>query len=108
MSTNTGPPIATKITLMYEEDDDSWTAREENRGVTVRAATRDAALQALDEAIADRDSVDRSSREIDPEDPFFSAPTYSSGRTDVSRNVDDHLAEATSRDKLGTNDKPDR
>ncbi len=38
-------------------------------------------------------------RPADPEladDPFLTAPTYASGRSDVSANVDEALAEATS------------
>ncbi len=99
MSTNTHGPTVTDISLTYDEEADQWRARDEARGVTVRAATREEALDALDEAVANASETDRDI-EIDSDDPFFTAPTFSSGRSDVSRNVDEYLAEDTGRDKL--------
>lgn len=103
MTSNTGVPTATEITLTYDEDGDYWLARDETRGVTAQAAARGAALEALDEAVANA-TPDDIHVEIDPEDPFFSAPTFSSDRSDVSRHVDEYLAEDTYRDKVTLDD----
>lgn len=101
MSTNTGGPTATDISLTYDEEADQWHARDETRGVTVRANTREAALDALDEAVANKDET-APDVEVDSDDPFFTPPTFSSGRSDVSQNVDEYLAEDTYRDKLSS------
>jgi acid phosphatase class B len=103
MSMNTGSPTATDISLTYDEEGDQWRARDETRGVTVRASTRAAALDALDAAVANDGETDPHI-EVDTDDPFFTAPTFSSGQPDVSRNVDEYLAEDTYRDKLGSDE----
>lgn len=105
MSTDTGKPVATEITLTYEDDGDYWIARDEHSDVTAEGATRQAALEALDEAVGSETAI---VPEVDPSDPFFSAPVFSSGRSDVSRTVDDHLADSTYRDKLAGDDSRDR
>jgi hypothetical protein len=97
MSTNTGGLTATDISLTYDETADQWRARDETRGVTVRASTREAALDALDEVVASEDKTDPD-MEVGADDPFFTAPTFSSGRSDISRNLDEYLAEDTSLD----------
>jgi len=58
MSMDTGDPTATDISLTCDEEADQWRARDETRGVTVRASTREAALDALDEAVADDGETD--------------------------------------------------
>ena len=103
MSMDTGDPTATDISLTYDEEADQWRARDETRDVTVRASTREAALDALDEAVADDGETDPDV-EVDADDPLFTTPTFSSGRSDVSRNVDEYLAEDTYRDKLGSDE----
>lgn len=96
MSTDTPP--TTKITLTYQ--DDHWVAEDVERGVSVEASTREDALAALDTAIERRRDQGEVS-EISPDDPFFSAPTFSSGQSDVSENVDKHLSDVTYRDSVG-------
>ena len=103
MRIDTGDPTATDISLTYDEEADQWRARDETRGVTVRANTREAALDSLDEAVANDGETDPDV-EVDADDPFFTLPTFSSGRSDVSLNVDEHLAEDTYRDKLGSDE----
>ncbi|MFB6168838.1 MAG: hypothetical protein ABEJ43_08325, partial [Haloferacaceae archaeon] len=93
------------ISLTYHEEADQWRARDEARGVTVRAATREEALDALDEAVANASGTD-CDVEVSSDDPFFTTPTFSSGRSDISRNIDEYLAEDTSRDKLGSDEGP--
>lgn len=105
MSTDTGSPTATNIKLTYDDDAEHWIARDEETGVTTRAPTRQAALEALDEAVADRTEGDTTEWEIDPDDPFFSAPAFSSGTSDVSENVDEYLAEGIYRDKVAPDDE---
>lgn len=100
---NTSGPTATDISLTYDEEADQWRARDETRGVTVRANTRQAALAALDEAVA-KEGKTVPDVEVNADDPFFTAPTFSSGQSDVSRNVDEYLAEDTYRDKLGSDE----
>jgi len=100
MSTDTPP--STKITLRYE--DDHWIAKDEQRDVFVEAPTREQALEALDVAVASHTGEGASDYEIDPDDPFFAAPTFSSGRSDVSENVDEYLADAIYRDKMDSDD----
>jgi acid phosphatase class B len=100
---DTGDPTATDISLVYDEAADQWCARDETRGVTVRASTREAALDALDEAVADDGGTDPDVG-VDADDPFFTAPTFSSGRSPVSLNVDEYLAENTYRDKLDSDE----
>ena len=109
MSTNTGSPATTRITLTYEEGTDDeggyWIARDDKRGVTVQASTREEALEALDEAVANRTGSAEHEWEISPDDPFFSAPTFSSGHSDVSENVDEYLTEDIYRDKVAPDDE---
>jgi hypothetical protein len=100
---DTGDPTATDSSLTYDEEADQWRARDETRGVAVRASTREAALDALEEAVADDGETDPNV-EVDADGPFFTAPTFSSGRSDVSRNVDEYLAEDTYQDKLGSDE----
>jgi hypothetical protein len=83
-------PSATYIMLSYE--DDHWVAEDVERGVSVEASTREGVLAALDSAIKSR-CEQRDIGEISPDDPFFSAPTFSSGRSDVSENVDEYLSD---------------
>lgn len=109
MSTNTDSPTTTKITLTDEDgadaEDGYWIARDDTRGVTVKAPTREEALEALDEAVANRTGSAKHEWEIEPDDPFFSAPTFSSGHADVSENVDEYLAEDIYRDKVAPDDE---
>ncbi|MFC6942699.1 hypothetical protein ACFQE8_22520 [Salinirubellus sp. GCM10025818] len=109
MSTNTGSPATTRITLTYEEgaddEDGYWIARDDKRGVTVQAPTREEALEALDEAVANRTGSAEHEWEIGSDDPFFSAPTFSSGQSDVSENVDEYLTEDLYRDKVASDDE---
>jgi len=67
----------------------------------VRARIWEAALNALDQAVAN-ESETGPDVEVDADNPFFTAPTFSSGQSDVSRNVDECLAEDTYRDTLGS------
>jgi hypothetical protein len=85
---DTGDPTATDSSLTYDEEADQWRARDETRGVTVQANTREPALDALDEAVADDGETDLAVG-VDAADPFVTAPTLSSGRSAVSRNVDE-------------------
>ena len=105
MRTNTDVPTATKITLTYDDDNDYWVARDEKRDLTVQAATREAVLEALDEAVATHRAEDENDVAIDSEDPFFSAQTFSSGRSDVSLNVNEHLTEGTYHDKVNSDEE---
>jgi predicted RNase H-like HicB family nuclease len=109
MSTNTDSPATTRITLTYEEgadaEDSYWIARDDKRGVTVQAPTREEALEALDEAVSNRTGAAEHEWEIDPDDPFFSAPTFSSGQSDVSESADEYLTEDLYRDKVAPDDE---
>lgn len=100
MSTDTPP--STKITLTFE--DDHWIATDEHHDVVVEAPTREQALEALDVAVAVRTGEDTTALEIDAADPFFAAPTFSSGGADTSENVDEHLADAIYREKVNPDD----
>lgn len=95
-------PPSTEITLTFE--DDHWIAKDEQRGVLVEAPTREQALKALDLAVASQTEEGAPDQEIDPDDPFFAAPTFASGKTDVSENVDEYLAEAIYQDTIDADD----
>jgi hypothetical protein len=68
MSIESDDPQPTKITLTYTGDD--WVARDEKTGSTGRGSSREAALDALDETLADS-SVDEPGA-IPANDPLFS------------------------------------
>lgn len=104
MSTGTGPPAITKITLTYDDDGDYWVATDEQTGVTAQAPTREMALAALDDAIANRTDGEEREGEIPPDDPFFTAPTFASGKSDISENVDAYLVASSDRT---SSDAPD-
>lgn len=103
MSTGTGAPATTKITLTYE--DDVWLATDEKTGVTAQAATREAALAALDEAVAAHTDHDESEIDLAPDDSFFAAATFSSGKSDISENVDSYLVAGSDRDTSAADDE---
>lgn len=105
MSIGTGPPPSTKITLMYDDEGDYWLATDETTGVTVQAPTRDQALDALDDALADRARDEAREVEIPPDDPFFTAPTFASGQADISEHVDAYLVAGSERDPRTADDE---
>lgn len=100
MSTDTEPP-STKISLRYDEKSEEWLARDDITGITARAPTREAALTALDEAIANH-AEKQSSQTIDADDPFFTAPSYNSGKNSIAKHADEYLAEDSYRDKISS------
>lgn len=102
MRTGTGGPAPTKITLTYEED--AWLATDETTGVTAQAATREAALAALDEAVATHTDQEASEVDLAPDDSFFVAATFSSGTSDISENVDTYLVSGSDRDMSAADD----
>jgi len=104
MSMDTGEPTTTEISLTDDEDAEQWLARDEARGVTARGKSREDALKALNDAVA-RSVESGHEFEISSEDPFFAAPTFSSGRSDISENVDEHLSGAVYQDKLGSGEE---
>lgn len=77
-------PPSRRIRLAYH--DGSWSATDEDAGVSVEADSREAALAALDSILSKKSSMET--------DPIFTAPTLSSDRTDVSENVDEYLSRA--------------
>jgi hypothetical protein len=96
MSTNSDRPTTKRITLLYDDDENQWLARDETRKVTARSSTREGALEALDNAIV-RATTEDDEVVVDSDDPFFSAPSFSSGQSDVSQNVDEYLTGGRSR-----------
>ncbi len=96
MSTNSDRPTAKRITLLYDDDEGQWLARDETRKVTARSSTREDALEALDKAVV-RATTEGHEIVVDSDDPFFSAPSFSSGQSDVSQNVDEYLTQDSSR-----------
>jgi hypothetical protein len=78
MSTITSGPMATDISLTYDEEADQWRARDETRGITVRANTQQAALVVLDEAVA-KETKTVPDVEVNADDPFSISPTLSNG-----------------------------
>lgn len=82
MSTDSETPRSTNITLTFEEG--HWIATDEDSGLTAQAPTREEALVALDATVAVEEGG------IDPDDPFFSAPTFEGEPTD-EEDVDDIL-----------------
>jgi hypothetical protein len=92
MSTNSDRPAAKRITLLYDDEEEQWLARDETRKVTARSSTREGALEALDDAVV-RATTGEREVVVGSDDPFFSAPSFSSGRSDVSQNVDEYLTQ---------------
>jgi hypothetical protein len=88
MSTGSDDPQPTKITLTYA--DDEWVARDEKTGLTGRGSSRKAALDALDETLADS-SVDEPGA-IPANDPLFSGRgLFSSDDSFDTADIDDVL-----------------
>jgi hypothetical protein len=88
MSTGSDDPQPTKITLTYA--DDEWVARDEKTELTGRGSSRKAALDALDETLADS-SVDEPGA-IPANDPLFSGRgLFSSDDSFDTADIDDVL-----------------
>jgi hypothetical protein len=96
MSTDSDGPTAKRITLLYDDDEEQWLARDEARKVTARSSTREGALEALDDAVV-RATTGDGEVIVGSDDPFFTAPSFSSGQSDVSQNVDEYLTGDRSR-----------
>lgn len=94
----TNGPLSNEITLTFEND--HWIATDEQRDIRVEAPTREQALEALDVAVAAQTDAIDLDHEIDADDPFFTAPTFSSGSAAVSEHADAYLTDAIARDKL--------
>jgi len=96
MNTDSDRPTAKRITLLYDDDEEQWLARDEARKITARSSTREGALEALDDAVV-RATTGDGKPVIGSDDPFFSAPSFSRGQSDVSQNVDEYLTGDRSR-----------
>jgi hypothetical protein len=88
MRSDSDDPRPTKITLTYA--DDEWVARDEQTGLTGRGSSREAALEALDETLADASREEPSA--IPADDPLFSGRGFfsSDGSFDTTE-IDDVL-----------------
>lgn len=100
MSTDNDGPTAKRITLLYDDDEGQWLACDETRKISVRSSTREEALEALHKAVV-RATTEGHEIVVDSDDPFFSAPSFSSGQSDVSQNVDEYLTQDSSRGDSG-------
>lgn len=103
MGSGTGDSTPTRITLIYDDAADSWVARDGDTGVSAQGPSRQAALEALDTALLSGTEEDDGECETDPTDPFFTAQTFSSGRSDISANIDAYLAARSHPNRTGSN-----
>jgi hypothetical protein len=81
---------STRITLTYT--DGEWVARDAQTGLTGRGSSREAALEALDETLAESGTEDNGA--IPPTDPLFSGRgLFSDDESFDTADIDDVLSD---------------